>query len=112
MSVEPRTSNVKYTTLVEPEKILLPLLHIKLGLIKNFVKALDKEGGVFKHLRELFPQLIEAKLKERIFVGPQIRKLICVSFSEIKFNQKELATWKSIVKVVKGFLGTKKMKIM
>ncbi|GBL81679.1 hypothetical protein AVEN_93463-1 [Araneus ventricosus] len=55
------TIDVKYTPLVEPEEILLPPLHIKLEVLKGFVKALDKEGGVFKHLRRLFQQLSEAK---------------------------------------------------
>ena len=31
--------------LVERERIILPPLHVKLGLMKQFVKALDKSGG-------------------------------------------------------------------
>ncbi|GBN23981.1 hypothetical protein AVEN_122793-1 [Araneus ventricosus] len=95
------TNNVKYTPLVEPEKILFPSLHIKLGLIKNFVKAMDKEGGEFKHLRGRFPQLSGAKLKEDAFAGTQIRKFICDSVSEIKLNKDKLAAWKSFVKMIK-----------
>ncbi|GBL81444.1 hypothetical protein AVEN_143720-1 [Araneus ventricosus] len=82
---------IMYTPTVEPGKILLHPLHIKLGLIKNFVNAMDKEGGKFNHLRGLFPHLSEAKLKEGIFVGPQIRKLICDPVFESNLNQKELA---------------------
>jgi len=33
--------NIQYPALVEADKILLPSLHIKLGLMKNFVKAMD-----------------------------------------------------------------------
>ncbi|GBP28173.1 Cytochrome P450 4C1 [Eumeta japonica] len=33
-------------------KILLPPLHIKLELMKNFVKALNKDGTAFKYLRK------------------------------------------------------------
>ncbi|GBL85111.1 hypothetical protein AVEN_221330-1 [Araneus ventricosus] len=80
------TNNVKYTPLVEPQKIL-----IKLGLIKNFVKAMDKEGGRFKHLRGRFPQLSGARLKEDTFVRNQIRKLIYDSVFESKLNKEELA---------------------
>ena len=32
-------------SLVEPNKILLPPLHIKLGVMKNFVNAIDREGS-------------------------------------------------------------------
>ena len=42
--LEPRLHNVKSPPLVEPNKILLPPLHIKLGLMKNFVKAMDRKG--------------------------------------------------------------------
>ncbi|KAF2351423.1 hypothetical protein FHG87_017822 [Trinorchestia longiramus] len=37
--------NVVSHPLVEPSKILLPPFHIKLDLMKNFVMALDSEGG-------------------------------------------------------------------
>jgi|GEM_PF-5293149 len=38
----PGSNNVINKFLVEPSKVLLPQLHIKLGLIKQFVKAFDK----------------------------------------------------------------------
>jgi len=38
--------NVVNPPLVHPEKFFLPLLHIKLGLMKNFVKGIDKTGKV------------------------------------------------------------------
>jgi hypothetical protein len=43
--------------------------------MKQFVKALDKNKNCFQYLCKKFPQLSETKLKESIFVGPQIRKL-------------------------------------
>ena len=67
--------NVKYTSLVEASKILLPSLHIKLGLMKNFVKAINKDGAAFKYIYNKFPVLSQAKLKE-VFVGPQVNKLL------------------------------------
>ena len=54
---------------VDSTDVLLPPLHIKLGLMKNFVKALNREGQAFKYLREKFPRLSDAKVKEGIFVG-------------------------------------------
>jgi len=34
---------VENQPLVEPNKILLPSMHLKLGLMKNFVKATNQE---------------------------------------------------------------------
>ena len=51
----------------------MPPLHIKLGLTKQFVKALDKDGAAFKYLQNLFPKLSEAKVKGGIFIGPQVK---------------------------------------
>ena len=76
--------------------------------MKNFVKAMDREGEGFKYLTERFPRLSGAKIKEGIFTGPDIRKVIRDPEFEKKLNQKELAAWKAFVKVVKGFLGNKK----
>ena len=42
------------------EKVLLAPLHITLGLVKNFIKALNKSGEAFKVLNELFPKLSTA----------------------------------------------------
>ena len=47
-------------------KILLPPLHIKLDIVKNFVMALDRDGEGFKYLRTIFPRLSEAKLQAGI----------------------------------------------
>ncbi|GBP73879.1 hypothetical protein EVAR_82708_1 [Eumeta japonica] len=68
--------NVLHETLVPPHKVLLPPLHIKLGLMKQFVKSLPREGTCFKYLISKFPGLSEAKLKEGVFIGPDIRRLM------------------------------------
>ena len=52
----------------------MPPLHIKLALMKNFVKTMDKHrSNGFEFLCKKHPKLSLAKLKEEIFVGPQIR---------------------------------------
>ena len=45
----PGLMNVVSKSLIDPEKINLPPLHIKLGLVKQFTKALDKAGNSFKY---------------------------------------------------------------
>ena len=72
----PGMYNVIREPLISREKVLLPPLHIKLGLVKQFVKALDFEGEVFQEIRSMFPGLSEAKIKGGIFVGPQINTMI------------------------------------
>jgi len=74
---------------VDPSKILIPPLYIKLGLMKQFVKALDKTGECFQYLQSKFPKLSEAKLKEGVFDGPQIRIMFRDTNISNKMNQLE-----------------------
>ncbi|GFV76506.1 uncharacterized protein TNCV_4727261 [Trichonephila clavipes] len=104
----PGVKNVERQSLVDPNKILFPPLHIKLGLMKQFVKALDKEGECFKYFCEQFPGLSNAKLKEGIFVGSDIRKLLKDETFVTKMEMKEKNAWNSFKLVVIGFLGSKK----
>jgi hypothetical protein len=39
--------------------------------MKNFVKVINQEEAAFTYLREKFPRLSEAKLKEGTFIGPR-----------------------------------------
>ena len=80
MNIEEK--NVKHPSLIEPQKFLPLLLHIKLGLMKNFVRAMDRTEPAFKYLLDEFPRVNEAKIKEGFFVGPQSRKL----FTDEKFD--------------------------
>ena len=70
----PGSLNVLAPPLVERSKIVFPPLHIKLGIMKQFVKTLDKDGGCSKYICMKFPGLTIEKLKAGIFNGPQIRK--------------------------------------
>lgn len=68
--------------------MLLPPLHIKLGLMKKFVKALDKNVAVFQHLCTLFPALSSSKLKEGIYIRLQIREVLKDEvFEELTLNK-------------------------
>ncbi|GFX76801.1 uncharacterized protein TNCV_1952421 [Trichonephila clavipes] len=100
--------NVERQSLVDPKKILFPPLHIKLELMKQFVKALDKKGECFKYICGQFPGLSNAKLKEGIFIGPDIRNLLKDEPFVTKMEMKEKNAWNSFTLVVTGFLGNKK----
>ena len=65
--------DVQSHPLVEPNKILLPPLHIKLGVMK---KSMNRENSGFCFLQEKFPWISMEKLKADIFDGPQIRELM------------------------------------
>ena len=73
--------------------------------MKNFVKALHKNGAAFQHLSTVFPGLSATKLKEGIFVGPQIREVLKDTDFEKLLNLKELRAWETFKSVCRGFLG-------
>ena len=93
---------------MEPKKVLHPPLHIKLGLIKQFVKKLNPKSDAFKHIQELFPKLSESKVKAEIFVGPQVKRLMKSDSFSKKLSAVERRAWKLFVSVVEGFLGNHK----
>jgi len=50
--------NVKWEPLVRLCKVLMPPLHIKLGLMKQFVTALNKDSDAFMYLQNLFAEIV------------------------------------------------------
>ena len=54
----PGSNSVLNSSLIEKSKILLSPLHIKLGLAKQFVKALKSTSPAFHHVRRIFPKHI------------------------------------------------------
>ena len=83
---------------------LLPPLHIKLGIIKQFVKALEKDGDYFKYICTKFSGLTIEKLKAGIFDGPLIQKLINGAYFCNFMNPAEFSAWTVFTNVVKFFL--------
>ena len=107
-SMDVGKNNIINEPLVDREKIIFPPLHIKLGLMKQFVKALDKNGSCFLYLVENMPQLSIEKIKAGIFDGPQIRQLINDTAFLQLMNEVELKAWTSFVAVIENFLGNHK----
>ena len=87
--------------LVNRDKIILPPLHIKLGLMKQFVKALPLDGDVHKYLREKFVKLSDMKIKAEIFDGPQIKD---DAFEEA-MSLDEKSAWRAFKYIVADFLS-------
>ena len=65
---------------MSPDKVLLPTLHIKLGLLKQYVKSLDKGGECFKYICQKFLFLRHEKIKTDVFDESQIQQqLNCIN---------------------------------
>ena len=97
--------NVIHEALVPREKILLPPLHIKLGLLKQFVKALDPNSAALHHIRKMFPRLSDAKVKGGIFTGPQIRVMLASLDLEQTMTVVERNAWEAFRLVATYLLG-------
>ena len=52
--------NVIREPIVDTEKIILPPLHVKLGLAKNLIKAVKKDKLGFCYLKKILPELSKA----------------------------------------------------
>ena len=100
--------NVINDPLVDRDRILFPPRHIKLGLIKQFTKALDNDGDCSTYLCQAFPGMTIEKLKTGIFDSPQIWQLIRDPEFENSMNEGELEAWKAFILVVKNFLANNK----
>lgn len=100
--------NVIHEPLVNQDKIILPPLHIKLGIMKQFVKALQHEKPAFQYLKKKFPKISDAKIKEGIFVGPQIRQLMLDLDFDATMDDLEIAAWNAFKGVCHGLLGKHK----
>jgi hypothetical protein len=76
--------------------------------MKQFVKALPKEGVCFKYVCKKFPGLSDAKLREGIFVGPDIRKLLPDDLFEMTMKTVEKEAWNAFKEIIAKFLGNYK----
>lgn len=115
--------NVQQEALVKKEAVLLPPLHVKLGLVQSFVKTVAKRPPVLDALKKIFPGLTKTtvkegeqpreKLKQGVLNGPDIRRLIYSIHADIftnALNQDEKKAWTALKAVIDGFLGKKRSK--
>ena len=98
--------NVKYESLsCARETFCYHRLHIKLGLAKQFVVALNAQSSAFQYICGIFPKLSDAKLKAGVFTGPQIRTMLGSDELEQRMSGLERNAWQAFRQVVAGFLG-------
>ena len=67
----PGSLNVLAPPLVERSKIVFPPFHIKLGIMKQFVKDLEKDSDCVKYICMKFPGLTIEKLKAGTLMDPR-----------------------------------------
>jgi len=67
--------SVERVPLINTEKIVLPSLHLKLGLFKQYLKYIPNEKAR-DAVKQLLPNLSSAKITGGILTGPQIDKII------------------------------------
>jgi len=76
--------------------------------MKIFVKGMDKTGHGFEYVRNKFPNVSDTKIKEGIFIGPQIREMMQDKQFNEDLNETERNVWLSFKRLCKDFLGNHK----
>ena len=97
--------NVRHPALAEWHKILLPPLHIKLRLMKNFVKAMDRAGSAFKYLAENSLDWAKRKLKGEFLWVLRYTSSSETLCSTTYFRVTRKKAWDAIRLVSSNFLG-------
>ena len=120
--IDDKNASVIRSPLVDINQIILPPLHIKLGVFSQFIKSLapkkklknkqvviDKAGNTeaIKFLVNNFRNKSEDKIVAGTFVGPEIRKLIEKHNDQFTnlLNHKERACWLAYVDLWHNFFG-------
>ena len=99
----PGEKNILNQALVDPSKVFVPPLHIKLSLMKQYVKSLDKHGACFGYICQKFPALSNEKLKAGKYVRPKIRTLMKDKKFIETINQDEKEEWMTFRQIVSNF---------
>jgi hypothetical protein len=68
----------------------------------------DKESEGFAYLRQKFPKISEAKMKEWIFIGPHVKQLYKFRDLSTKLNATLRKAWEAFENVWRNFPGNKK----
>jgi hypothetical protein len=94
--VVPIILNFKNSPLLNTEKVLLPQLHKRVGVMKKFLEVLGKGGEDFLYLGIKFPNRSGNKVKQYNFAGSQIRNVMMDENFERNFNSTSVTVWEYI----------------
>jgi hypothetical protein len=70
--------------------------------------GMDKTSNGFEYVRNKFPNMSDAKIKEGIFIGPQIREMMQDKQFNEDLNETERNAWLIFKRIYKDFLGNHK----
>jgi hypothetical protein len=104
-SIDSRIKNIISQTLVNQDNVFLPPLYIKLSLMGHVVKDIDQNGSGFLYIKQNFPRIREARIKDEIFLGPQIREIMREAHWMKLQVKLKVATWRTCKAVSSNFLG-------
>ena len=104
-TLKPGDPNILHEPLVDRKSILFPPLHIKLGLMKQFVKVLPLQGDCFKYFMRTFCDQFFEKLKADVLDGSQLRQLMKDQHFIETMSELERIAWLSFKALVNEFLG-------
>ena len=97
--------NIMHDPIVNRDKIVFLPLHIKVDLMKQFLKAHNTNGNCFQYLIYAFSKLSYDNINADVFDGPHIRLLVHDKTYVEVMNNREKVTWLSFVEEMQNFLG-------
>lgn len=106
--VIPGVCNVIHEALVPIQKILLPPLHVKLGLLKQFVITLDPNYTALHHIRKKCFLIYLMQKRKVAYLLEQIHVMLASRDLEQTMTVVERNAWEAFRMVVMYFLGKTK----
>lgn len=91
-------------SLVDQQRIIIPPLHVMMGLYSSFIKCVQNNEFLFEYLESALPCVSKAKHKEGVLTGGDIRKLIDDQTFYNFLNDQESYAWESFCLYTKEFL--------
>jgi hypothetical protein len=107
-------------SLIDQRNVLLPPLHIKLGIMTQLIKRFlqrdepatrrsldlpDRQNKVFAYLENFFANLSEAKITAGVFNGPDIRRIMADEEFPVILDEDEREAWEAFRLVITDFFG-------
>ena len=76
--------------------------------MKDSVKGIDKTSRGYEYVRNKFPNVSDAKIKEGIFIGPHIRELMQDKHFDEDLFEPTRNGWLLFKRICKNFVGNHK----
>ena len=103
--------SVENPPLILSKDIILPVLHLKLGIFKQFIKYLKNDAAI-SIVGEMFPRTSTQKVTAGIFTGPQVDKIIEDDGFISALTEEENACRKAILDVLRHVLVPSDFSVM